>query len=174
VAIDRTGKMLLSGSADNTARLWNLADQSVLQELPTRGSPEGTGHDHDVYAVAFNPDSTIMVTGGGPDDRTTRLWDLATGKKITEALKYESAVNALAFLPDGSRYAVGRESGIVEYWPTPRPVPDEPEHIRAWIRARTTWSREGVGHRRLKADEWRDSVKKLAELGGPFPGWDGR
>jgi eukaryotic-like serine/threonine-protein kinase len=174
LAIDRSGKLLLSGGADNTARVWNLADQSVLQAMPNPGAPDGTGHAHDVYGVAFHPESKIMVTGGGPDDRTTRLWDVATGQKITDALKHESAVNALLFLPDGSRYAVGRESGIVEFWPTPQPVPDDPERIRAWIHARTLWAREGTGHRRLKADEWRDSVKKLAELGGPFPGWDGR
>ncbi|HLW64333.1 MAG TPA: protein kinase [Gemmataceae bacterium] len=174
LAIDRSGKLLLSGGADNTARLWNLADQNPLRALPTPGSPDGTGHQHDVYSVAFNPDSTIIVTGGGPDDRTTRLWDVATGQKITDALSYESAVNALTFAPDGSRYAVARESGVVEFWPTPQPVPDEPDRIHAWIRARTLWAREGTGHRRLKADEWRDSVKKLAELGGPFPGWDGK
>jgi hypothetical protein len=107
------------------------------------------------------------------------LWDAATGKQVGEPIKFGDpdhpvVVRSVAFLPDGRHFLVARDNGDVDMWPVPQPVPDEPERIHAWIRARTVWTREGVSHRRLTFDEWSESLKKLAELGGPFPGWDGR
>jgi WD40 repeat protein/serine/threonine protein kinase len=160
LAVDAAGKLLASGGADNTVRLWDLTTQRELQEMK--------GHEHDVYAVALSADGSLVLSGGGPDDRTSRLWDAATGKQVAEAIKYESAVLAVAFLPDGKRYLVARESGKVDLWATPQPVPDEPRRIAAWIRSRTVWTREGAHQRRLTAAEWTENIHTLAELGGPF------
>jgi WD40 repeat protein/serine/threonine protein kinase len=164
LAVDRTGGLLVSGSADNTARLWNLRDQTYVHDMK--------GHERNVNAVAISPDGHLVLTGS--DDRTTRLWDAATGKPVGEPIEHDSIVRGVAFVADGSRYVVARDSGAVDLWPTPWPVPDEPRRIAAWIRARTLWVREGASHRRLTVEEWKQSLAALAELGGPFPDWDGR
>ncbi|HEV3142808.1 MAG TPA: protein kinase [Gemmataceae bacterium] len=166
LAVDHTGRYLLSGSYDNTARLWNLADQTYLQEM--------RDHEHNVLCVAFSPDSRLLLTGADSADRTARLWDAATGKQIGDPVKFNSRVLSVAFLPEGQHYLVARESGDVDLWPVPQPVPDEPRRIHAWIRARTVWTRDGIGHRRLSADEWNEALKTLAEEGGPFPAWGGK
>jgi len=53
VAISRDGKQILTGSEDNTARLWNNQGQ-LIKEL--------TGHQNFVYAVAISPDGQQILT----------------------------------------------------------------------------------------------------------------
>ena len=81
VTFDPSGKLLASGSADCTIRIWD-ADQS-LQELssdPNNTRCTGvclnilTGHDGCVRAVAFDPTSPRLFSAS--DDRTLRIWEV--------------------------------------------------------------------------------------------------
>ena len=64
VAVSPDGSSVLTGSADNTARLWDLNTASVVQVFE--------GHEAAINAVAFAPDGTQFVTGSA--DHTARLW----------------------------------------------------------------------------------------------------
>ncbi len=52
-----------------------------------------------VYGLAFSPNGSALVTAG---DHGTRLWSVATGKKVWQA---EDPSVAVAFSPDGKRIA---------------------------------------------------------------------
>ncbi|HEY1600046.1 MAG TPA: c-type cytochrome domain-containing protein [Pirellulales bacterium] len=64
---------ILSGSADGTARLWNLADGKVMQQLD-HGSP--------VTAVAVRPDGARFATAGVGG--IAKLWNAADGKLVAD------------------------------------------------------------------------------------------
>ena len=91
------GRILLTGSGDNTARLWDVASGKLMVTL--------TGHDHAIEAVAISPDSRLALTGSR--DRTARLWDVATGKPVAAFRGHKFAVTTVAFSPDGSRVLTG-------------------------------------------------------------------
>jgi WD domain, G-beta repeat len=72
VAFSPGGKLVLTGSLDSTARLWQVADGKLVATLSGHGGP--------VIAVAFSPDGKLVLTGS--DDKTVRLWQAPDGKSV--------------------------------------------------------------------------------------------
>ena len=77
MAFSPDGKRIVSGSHDNTLRLW---DADTGQPI---GQPM-TGHTGAVFSVAFSPDGKRIVSGSY--DKTVRLWDADTGQPIGQPL----------------------------------------------------------------------------------------
>jgi WD40 repeat protein len=63
VAFSLDGKLIVSGSHDNTVKLWDAITRAVLQTLK--------GYLGRVSSVAFSPDGKLVVLGLG--DKTVRL-----------------------------------------------------------------------------------------------------
>ncbi len=62
-------------------------------------------HDDWVWAVAFSPDGTKLLTGS--KDQTAQLWDARTGHPIGGPLRHDQPVWAVAFSPDGTKLLTG-------------------------------------------------------------------
>jgi hypothetical protein len=98
------GKRIVSGSEDNTLKVW---DAQTGQELLTL-----KGHSFAVSSVSFSPDGKRIVSGSS--DKTVRVWDLETGQ---ETLKEHSfAVSSVSFSPDGKRIVSGSEDNTLKVW----------------------------------------------------------
>jgi WD40 repeat protein len=72
VAFSPDGSKIVSGSWDNTIRLWDVQSGSELAVFK--------GHEPDVYSVAFSPDGSKIVSGSW--DKTIRLWDVQSGSEL--------------------------------------------------------------------------------------------
>jgi WD40 repeat protein len=92
VAFSPDGKQVVSGSSDQTVRLWDAATGAALQTLE--------GHSSPVSSVAFSPDGKQVVSGSYRD-QTVRLWDAATGAALQTLEGHSGSVNSVAFSPDG-------------------------------------------------------------------------
>ena len=108
VSFSPDGTKIVSGSDDNTIRIWDV--KTGLQI----GKPL-TGHASFVNSVSFSPDGTKIVSGS--DDETIRIWDTKTGTQIGEPLtEHTSCVNSVSFSPDGTKIASGSNDKTIRIW----------------------------------------------------------
>lgn len=102
-----TSDWLVTGSNDQTARLWNLKSHD-----PSQNSILFDAHQDVVRAVAFSPDGDWLATAS--HDKTARLWDLTLDDPSAESQPIKGHDNQLldvAFSPDGERLVTASADG---------------------------------------------------------------
>ncbi len=82
--------------------------------LPVKGLEDIktlSAHSKGVASVAFSPDGKTFATGS--DDKTAKLWDVATGNNISTLIGHSGTVYSVAFSPDGKTLATGSQDKTV-------------------------------------------------------------
>jgi WD40 repeat protein/energy-coupling factor transporter ATP-binding protein EcfA2 len=106
VAVMRDVPRIVTGSKDNTARLWDARTGEKLLQLE--------GHTGAIRGVAVTPDGARIVTGS--EDKTARVWDATTGAKLLEIKGHTGAVRGAAVTPDGTRIVTGSTDKTARIW----------------------------------------------------------
>jgi WD40 repeat protein len=102
VAFSPDGKRVVSGSEDDTVRVWDAERGKCLLTLK--------GHTDDVTTLSVSPDGKRIATGS--EDKSVKLWDAATGDEV-QSIQTTDAVASLAFAPDGKRLAAGCGKAVI-------------------------------------------------------------
>ena len=90
LAFSPDGKLIASVSADNTAKIWNVATGALQSTL--------RGHSNQIYGVAFSPDGALLATASW--DATVRLWRVAGGALVATLFVVDKN-DWLVMTPDG-------------------------------------------------------------------------
>ena len=102
------GRVVLTGSADGTAQLWETFTGRPLGR-PMR-------HGDQVLCLAFSPDGRLVLTAGS--DGKARLWNASSGEKIEPAALHGDNIWSVAFSPDGRLFMTYGQDRMARFWDT--------------------------------------------------------
>lgn len=115
LALDPTGTMLASASADHTVRLWTIP-RTIL-----------TGHTSYVNTVDVSPHGDLLASGS--EDNTVRLWDVTdplAPRPVSASIRGSAQyVNWVSFSPSGRTLAVAAGPDI-RLWDVTEPARPKP------------------------------------------------
>ena len=130
VSFSPDGQYILTGSLDNTARLWDKDSGREIRKFE--------GHTGEVNCVCFSPDGLYVMTGSGdylarlsdPDsgkntsslsdtdglDNTARLWETESGREIRKFKGHRGAITSVSISPDGRYVLTGSWDTTARLW----------------------------------------------------------
>ena len=105
------GRILASGSRDETVRLWDVDTGKERSTL--------TAHTSDVNSVAFSPNGRALASCSGDlvsGDNTVRLWNVSNRALLATLEGHTDDVTSVAFSPHGRKLASASSDNTVRLW----------------------------------------------------------
>ena len=107
IAFPPNVRSLVSGSNDESVRIWNLRDGSS-KIMPV------TGITSYFLSVAFSPDGSYIA--GGDLNGSLWIWDSRRQKLVAKWPGHTGSVWCVEFTPDGKGLMSGSYDKMIKYW----------------------------------------------------------
>ncbi|KAK7174258.1 hypothetical protein R3I93_001456 [Phoxinus phoxinus] len=106
VTISPNDKLLASGSQDRTAKLWSLADMSLLGVF--------RGHGRGIWCVQFSPVDQVLATASA--DGSIKIWSLQDFSCLKTFEGHDASVLKIIFVSRGTQLVSSGSDGLVKLW----------------------------------------------------------
>ena len=106
VAFSPDGQRIVTGSADDTAKVWDAATGKVLLTL------KGTTARSGPWLFLRTASGLSRAVG----IRTAKVWDAASGKELLTLKGHTNQIFSVAFSPDGQRIVTGSRDQTAKVW----------------------------------------------------------
>ncbi|HET8842325.1 MAG TPA: helix-turn-helix domain-containing protein [Ktedonobacteraceae bacterium] len=108
------GSKAVSGSQDQTVRIWNVPKVTEGQVFTGTSLLVYRGHTDWVQAVSWSPDGSKIASAGR--DQIVQVWDASSGQLLFMHHGHNATVNSLAWSPDGTFLASASDDMSVQIW----------------------------------------------------------
>ena len=106
IYLSRNGRYVLSGSEDNTLKLWSVEKGVCMRTF--------TGHSDSIESVALNTDGSYAVSASR--DRSWRLWNVSSAASLGVFRGSDATVTAVRISRDSEYAVTGGADGVVRLW----------------------------------------------------------
>lgn len=106
VCITPNGKFILTGSADETIRVWNTQKRKELFTLH--------GHTSTVRSVAVSPDGKFIISGSG--DCSIKIWNFLNKSQEFTLLGHSSFICSVAMSKDNKFIISASDDETIKLW----------------------------------------------------------
>jgi WD40 repeat protein/ABC-type dipeptide/oligopeptide/nickel transport system ATPase component len=106
VSWNHDSSKIVSGSDDNTIKIWDAVSGELLSTLE--------GHSDVVHSVSWNHDSSKIVSGSA--DKTIKIWDAVSGELLSTLEGHSGCVWSVSWNHDSSKIVSGSDDNTTKIW----------------------------------------------------------
>ena len=126
VAYSPDGKSIVSGSRDETIKIWDAKSGQLLSTL--------IGHKDSVFSVAYSPDGKSIISGSW--DKTIKIWDVKSGKLLSTLIGHEDGVYSVAYSPNGKSIVSSSRDDTIKIWDVKKDIDQEIKELEYLLQAK--------------------------------------
>jgi len=112
ILISSDAKTLITGSTDNTVKLWSLPETKLLATV--LNGKKGAFHDGE---MAISTDGRILASEA--EKYSAKLWSVPEGRLLATLQGHTDYIRAVAITPDSKVVATGAQDSKVKLWAIP-------------------------------------------------------